>query len=188
MSDINFEKLINDDPRTAYEKLIDQFGGYVYTIAVSKLGNIASKEDIEDCVSDIFVEVYSNLKKYSPSKGEIKVFIGNIAKRRAIDTFRKMSYRNGITVSADDEDKNIGMLSAENDTESEAESNMLRKKLWESVRSLGEPDSNIIIYQYFYRMNIKDIAKKLLMSADAVSKRSQRARQKLKTMLEISMR
>lgn len=41
MSDINFEKMISNDPRTAYEMLIDQFGGYVYTIAVSKLGGIA---------------------------------------------------------------------------------------------------------------------------------------------------
>ena len=167
--------------RNAYEQLVSRFGGYVYTIVLSKLGGLGSREDIEDCVSDVFVEVYSSMEKFSGEKGSLRAFVGSIAKRRAIDAFRRLSYRQSVTVPADDE--NTGSLPSSEDTSRQAEENILRKKLWDSVKSLGQPDRDIILFQYFYRMQTGEIARKLGMSPAAVQKRSQRARKKLKSIL-----
>ena len=51
------------------------------------------------------------------------------------------------------------------------------------VNSLGEPDSTIIVQQYFYERTAKEIANSIGMTAAAVQKRSVRAREKLKDML-----
>ena len=54
-----------------------------------------------------------------------------------------------------------------------------RKKL----RYLTEPDSTIIIQQYYYNRTASEIAKAISMTASAVQKRSVRARSKLKELL-----
>ncbi len=76
------------------------------------------------------------------------------------------------------------LLSAGNSTEEEAEENILHDRLWKIVRSLGEPDSSIIIYQYFYNQKVSEVARRLGMTAGAVQKRSLRARKKIKAILE----
>lgn len=181
MTDTEWSRLIELSPRQAFGQLVDEFGGYVYTIVVSKIGGCAGQEDIEDCVSDIFVEVYSSLGKFSAAQGSLKAFIGSIAKRRSIDAFRKLARRGLTTVSADEEE--TGLPPSESDTAAEAEDAILRQRLWDEVRALNEPDRSIIVYQYFYRMECTDIAAKLKMTAAAVRKRSQRARKKLKEIL-----
>lgn len=165
-----------------WASLIDDYGGLVYAIVLNKLNRCGTKEDIEDCVSDIFVEVYRSLPGYDPEKGDMKVFVSSIAKRRAIDAFRRLSYRMNVTDHIDDEQ--IPPIHSPEDTAEEAEKRILRKKLWETVKALGEPDSTIILYQYFYNMRSKEIAKRLSMSTAAVMKRSLRARAKIREMLE----
>ena len=51
------------------------------------------------------------------------------------------------------------------------------------IKELGEPDTSIIIKQYYYNMTVAEIGKAISMTAAAVQKRSVRARQKLKKML-----
>ena len=50
------------------------------------------------------------------------------------------------------------------------------------IKQLGEPDSTIIIQQYFYERTAKEIAESISMTAAAVQKRSSRARQRLKAL------
>ncbi|MDE6679287.1 MAG: sigma-70 family RNA polymerase sigma factor, partial [Ruminococcus sp.] len=84
----------------------------------------------------------------------------------------------------DIDDEDLILPPSESDTEDEAENRIFRKNLWDIVRSLGEPDSSIIIYQYFYNRKITEIAKILGMTSGAVQKRSLRARKKIGTILE----
>lgn len=51
---------------------------------------------------------------------------------------------------------------------------------WKTIKELGEPDSIILIQQFFYEKTAKEIGKMLSMTAAAVHKRSTRARERLK--------
>lgn len=64
-----------------------------------------------------------------------------------------------------------------------AESDERRRIVMQAVKDLGEPDSTIIVQQYFYNRTAKDIGKQVAMTSAAVQKRSSRARQKLKALL-----
>ena len=180
MSDPEWAELLDKSPDHAYEQLIDCYGNYVYAIVISKLGRVGTREDAEDCVSDVFVDIFKNRHRYSADSGSLKSFIGTIAKRRAIDMFRQLTGRKD-TASIDDEDVMLPQsdVNIENETDKKLENN----RLWSTVRSLGEPDSSIIIYQYYYDCSVREIAKKLSMTADAVQKRSLRARKKIGKLL-----
>lgn len=182
MTDIQWLEILKKSPKKAHTMLIEEYGGYVYAIVIDKLRSLCSSEEIEDCVSDVFVEVFTNIDRFDSSKGSLKSYISVIAKRTAINAFNRISYRRNISVSADDEET-VMPVSAENPAD-DVQKKLFRQRLWDIVESLGEPDSSIIVYQYFYDMKVSDIAKKLLMTAAAVQKRSLRARQKLKGILE----
>ena len=181
MSDSEWEQLLSSSPRDAYEYLIEQYGNLVYAIVLNKLGGYGTREDIEDCVSDIMVEFIRNAGKFSAENGSLKSYISTIAKYRAIDAFRRLACHNNISLDTDED--NITLLSTGN-TEEEAEKNILHDRLWEIIRSLGEPDSSIIIYQYFYNQKVSEVARRLGMTSGAVQKRSVRARKKIKAILE----
>ena len=182
MTDSEWEQLLNSSPRQAYETLIEQYGNLVYAIVLNKIGKCGSKEDIEDCVSDIMVELLKNAGKFSSGIGSLKSYISTIAKRRAIDAFRQITGKNNRHSDIDDE--NIIIPPASYDIEEETEKRILNSNLWNTVKSLGEPDSSIIVYQYFYNYKVNEIAKILKMTSNAVQKRSIRARKKIGTILK----
>ena len=65
------------------ELLVENFGAYVKAVVINKIGGVATREDIEDCVSDVFLEVCRNPDSFPVSNDEAKYCIGTIAKRRA---------------------------------------------------------------------------------------------------------
>ncbi|MDE6781749.1 MAG: sigma-70 family RNA polymerase sigma factor [Ruminococcus sp.] len=182
MNDSEWEQLLASSPRDAYEFLIEQYGGLIYTIVINKLGRFGTREDVEDCVSDIMVEFLKNAGNFSAVTGSLKTYISTVAKFRAIDAFRRISGQNNHYSGIDDEE--INLPPSENNTEEEAEKRIFRQELWNIVKSLGEPDSSIIIYQYFYNRKISEIARILGMTSGAVQKRSLRARKKIGVILE----
>ena len=181
MTDTEWLTLIKKSPQQAHSVLIEKYGNLVYVIVVSKIGNYASREEIEDYVSDAFVEIFRCAEKFDSSKGTLKTFVSTIAKRTALNAFSRITYRCRNTKSMDDDEYEIA--SPADNPEEEIQKKMLRKRLWEIVESLGEPDASIIVYQYFYDMTVCETAKKLSMTPGAVQKRSIRARNQIKKIL-----
>lgn len=181
MTDTEWVELYKSSPKKAYAALVEQFSGLVYTIAVNRLGNCATRQDAEDCTGDIFLEIFRSADRFSPESGSLKTFVGTIARRRATDAFRSLSRKYSLTESSDDEE--AVALPAADDVEDETDQRLLKDELWKRIRELGQPDSAIIIYRYFYRLTAAETAQRLSMSAAAVEKRCQRARKKLKDIL-----
>ncbi|MBR4627083.1 MAG: sigma-70 family RNA polymerase sigma factor [Ruminococcus sp.] len=173
-------ELSGGSPEEVYRELISTYGGYVYAVVMNRLNRVGTREDVEDCVSAVFVELYTSLEDMTPEKGSIKSYIGRIADRRAVDAFRRLTYRQSNTASDDE----LPEAPSEFDTEAETEKRMMKKRLWEAVQSLGSPDSDIIIMQYYYNMRPHDIAKRLGLTTGAVRKRSERARKKLSEIMK----
>jgi len=181
MTDSEWATLFESSPKKAYEMLIENFGNLIYAIVINKLGNCGSIDDVEDCVSDIFVELLKNGRNFSEGSGSLKAYVSTIARNRAIDSYRKLSRKNSMVYSM--EDDGFSLMTSAFDTETEVEKRADKQKLWETIKSLGEPDTSIIVYQYFYGFNVHKIASLLLMSPDSVQKRSIRARKKIKQIL-----
>jgi RNA polymerase sigma-70 factor (ECF subfamily) len=165
----------------AQRALFDEYFSYVYTIVFSKLKGCASREDIEECVGDVFASIYIYYNENKAPDGEITAFVGTVARRKAIDVFRKLTRNTIHTVSVDDEE--VSTLESPDNTIEKIENKEMRSVLLSCIEQLGEPDSTIIIQKYFFMRSSKEIAETVSMTPDAVRMRSKRALEKLRKQL-----
>lgn len=177
MDDRELLKILETDPERGIRQMMQQYAALAYSIIAGRSGSAASAEDVEECVSDVFYEVYRQRGRFDPEKGTVRAFVSVVARRRAINLFRR-------TVREAGRRADIPLPEGEEDNFEEtligAEE---RRSLIETVRSLGEPDSQIIFRRYYFGQKSKEIAADLGMTPGAVDTRLSRALVKLRTML-----
>ena len=127
------------------------------------------KEDIEECVSDVFFELYRCRDKIDLSKGSLKTFLLRIAERQAIKYYERKT---------DKFDKISLQEQLEKGEEPLSDHNV------EAIKGLGEPTASIVIQKYYYGMTAKEIGQRAGLSKNAVEKRLKRGLEKLKTVLQ----
>ena len=166
---------------TAHKELFEEYCSYVYTIVYNRLRSCVSREDIEECVCDVFADVYIYYDDSKEIEGDISGFIGTIARRKSAEIYKRSAVRSEA-VSMDDE--SLYMISSDQDIEAEAEKNERRRTVLDKIRELGEPDSTIIVQKYYYGRTAKEIAEMVALTPENVRVRSGRAVKKLREMLE----
>lgn len=181
MTDKELRRKMEQSAEAGRRALFDEYCGYVYAICANKLKGCGTSEDIDECISDTFAAVFAYLDRTTGADGELRGIIGTIAKRTAIGYFRRLSKKNDTTVSMESE--SIGELSSDFRVDESAELSALRETVFDCVKSLGEPDSSIIVYFYYYGMKTKQIASLVELSDIAVQKRLSRSRKKLREIL-----
>lgn len=181
MTDSEFKALMLRSAENAHRKLFDEYSGYVYSICANKLNDCGSKEDIEECLSDSFAAIFRYFDSESNRNGDLKGIIGTITKRIAVDYFRKLSGKTGRTVSIDDEV--FPKISSDIRVDDETEKALIREIIMDCIDRLGEPDSSIIVFYFFYGRTSREIAKHLHTSDWTVQKRISRAKKKLEKLL-----
>lgn len=180
MTGTEYSKLFRRSEDAAYRALFDEYGDYVYTIVYNKLHSSGSREDIEECVSDVFAKIFFNYDTSSEHEGDLKGYISTVAKRTAIDAFRRTASYNSNVTEIDDEAFSI---SSDTDIEADSDESEVHSILMREISSLGEPDSTIIIQKYYFDRNSSEIADMLSMKASAVRMRCRRAMSRLEEKL-----
>ncbi len=180
MTHSEYRLLWEADKARAQQTLFNEYLNYVYAIVYNRLRSCGSREDIGDCVIDVFMDVFSSYDYKAEIDGDIKGFIGTVAFRKAANYYRRLS-RNGPGISLDDGCAEV-IPSDENVSEN-AENCELRALLLDLTESLGKPDSTIILEKYFYGSSTLDIAKLVHLSPIAVRVRCSRALKKLRKLL-----
>lgn len=182
LSDNELLQLFIIKPEKALDKIINMYAGMVYAIVYDKLSLICSKEDIEECVSDVFYEVYRKREDIDLQKGSIKTFIAIVSKRKAIDIYRSLKNKNSKTISLDD-------ILCENTVKDNANvEQVVTKKegqdvIIKEIKGLGEPDSEIFIRKYYFGQSTKLIAKALGIKENTIDKKVSRGLVKLREVL-----
>ena len=178
--------LMQSSPAECHKALVREYGRYVYAIVYNKLRGCGTEEDIEECVSDVFADIFMKCKVDITSENDVKYLISTVAQRRAIDSFRSLTARANHITDTDDED--ISMLVSDFSVDEHVDRSELRRVLLDKIDELGEPDSTIIIQKFYYNRDSKEIAKAVSMTASAVRVRCSRAMDKLRTKLvEVGM-
>jgi len=174
-----YRLMLKTEKKKAQRMIFDEYYNYVYAIVHIRLRN-GCREDVDECVSDVFSDVFSSYDPDMLITGDMKGFIGMIAERRATDYYRRLS-RPPVSVSIDDDTAEV--LPAADDVLKSAEDNELRRILLELIDSLGEPDATILIQKYFYNRNSREISDIMPLSPVMVRIRSSRALKKLRKLL-----
>lgn len=178
MEDALLLSLLKENPDKGWRQMMDQYTGLIYHIVRGKMGANFSQEEIEDCVSEVFVQAYEQWDRYDPEKSSVKTYLAMIAVRRAIDAVRRFR----MTDSIDDENTpEIPEISAGILNDLIREEN--RAELFQAIRKLPEIDRKLIYLRFWENRSSKEMGAQIGLTAAAVDQRIHRLLLKLRNTL-----
>lgn len=154
----------------ALEWVIDQYTPYVSAIVWNILGQSMTRQDAEETISDVFVALWRNRER--PRPGQLKGYLGYIARSRAINKLREAGRELEL-------EENILTL-PEDGPEIVAEGRERRAAVRRAVQSMGPPDREIFVRYYYYCQSAAEIAQYVGLTAAGVRQRLKRGRDKLR--------
>lgn len=181
MQDVELLMEFERNPEQALGYLIDEYADLVFSIIHGKVSTVGTKEDIQECVSDVFMEFYQQISKVNLEKGSIKAYLAIIAKRKGIDLYRKLI--RVISHSEDIEEDSERYVDLRTNIEQDMIRKEEKKSILQAMDSLGEPDREIFIRKYYMGQKTKEIAEALNLLDNTVDKKISRGLKKLRILL-----
>lgn len=176
MNDDKLIKLIKKNPSKGLSAAIDQYGPLVKTI-VTRIIGYENQQDVEECISDIFVELWKSCNNFNPEKGTIKNYITSIARFKAINVLnRKIIKHESIPLEEDEFELDLDLT---NEVSKTINKNIIEKTL----DNLSQPDKDIFIRRYYLFESVKEIALSLNLTPKTVENKLYRGKNKLKDAL-----
>lgn len=170
---------IMESRKDGFRIMFQQYHGYVYAIVWNRICKVASHEDAEECVNDIFTDIFLQFDLIE--EGKLQSYIRTVAKRKAINCFYRMTAK-PLSVSLDETEYDT--IASDDDIEQNYEKAELRKTLLNKIKMLGYPDEIIVMMKYYYDSQPEEIAKATHLSRAAVRMRLSRAIKRLAKLLE----
>ncbi len=160
----------------AYEFLIREYTKPVYYLTYNILNIGNSKEDIEECVADVFLEVWLKINKFDSERSNFKTWVLILTKYKALAYKRKLkkNYVENIDDYQIEETDTIEKHVIDRETQ---------KKLIETINSFNKMDKELFIRRYFCDEKISDIMQSLGLSRSAIDNRLLRGRKIIKEVL-----
>ena len=147
--------------------VMEQYCGLVFTVCSNYL---CDREDVKECVNEVFAEFSLNYEKFKKEKGSLRNYLCKIAKNCAIDKYNKNMRQKQAEQAAADQwiEENEYGIGREH-----------KELLDGALDHLSPVDSRIIRMKYYDGMTFKEISEQLHMDYNLVKKRSQRSYKKL---------
>jgi RNA polymerase sigma-70 factor (ECF subfamily) len=143
--------------------------------------SLATSDDIEDLLQNIFIKVYRNINEYNVSL-LFSSWIYRIAHNEMIDWYRKEKRR--ATLSLDDEAQDIvSKLFTEDDHVTRFSNAEQKKLVTDAVNTLDEKYKDILLLRFFEEKSYEEIADILQIPPGTVAVRINRAKKQLEKTL-----
>lgn len=161
---------------SAINYAINKYSKLMWHIAGTVLKNVASSEDIEECVADVFIYLWKNANSFDEQRGNLKSWLSMVAKSKAIDRYRQLSKAKEVSLNDEILMESMGVL--DNVLSSE-----LKLELIVAINSLGEPDKEIIVRRYYYQQKPKEISFVLGLPVKHIENRLYRSKLKMREIM-----
>ncbi|MGL4337592.1 MAG: sigma-70 family RNA polymerase sigma factor, partial [Turicibacter sp.] len=171
-------KLKQKDPK-ALEYLMDTYTPQVYFLIKRIIGMIASHEDVEEMVSDVFVSVWKDIDQFDEKRGTLQTFVFLKARTQALN-FKRVHERHSLKVVYDKE-IDLNTVSDSNQLIDKVESNVLVEVINRFIDKMKEPDKSYFVMRYFLYYDLKSIASAYKTTVKAVESSLYRSKKQLKT-------
>ena len=164
---------IRNKDASVYEYMVGKYSKLIYFLAYNILSESCGKEDIEECVADVFLDVWIRIREYDESKGNFRTWLLVLAKYKALDYKRRMHPHNVINI----EDVEIRDIS---DLENQVLLRQDQEKIMNIISSFQKTDRELFIRRFFLGEKINDLAKAFNLSRSAIDNRLLRGRKMIK--------
>jgi len=98
MTDEEIAKRLRQKNIEIFDYIMERYNKLLWVVAGNILEKSGSPEDIEDCISNVYIKLLENPKLYDYKKGSLKSFLVRVAKNLAIDRYRKLARGNVTTI------------------------------------------------------------------------------------------
>jgi len=170
-------EILQSGSREEFIHIMQAYNKLLWVIVGGVLSGVGSAEDMEECISDIYVALWRDPKSYDPQKGSLKTFIATIAKHRAIDKYRQLTKNRYVEF-----DDAVGATTG--DLLDPIIKHDLYDSLYEAIGTLKEPDKEIVIRRYFFDEMPAGIAKRISIPVKEVKNRLYQSKLRLKKTLQ----
>lgn len=168
------EKLVhrlNKHDEKALIQIMDLYTPLVATVISNVAKGSMSKEDIEETVSDVFVTLWNNRENVKANT--LKGYICCIARTRAINKVKSVS--NKAVLNIDDYD-----IHDDFSIEDETDKKDIEQELREVIKTIGEPDKEILLRYYYLCETVSVISEKTSIKLETVKSKLRRTRERIK--------
>ena len=158
------------------EDAIHRYSPYVAGVIRRVLGQLGTREDLEELSSDVFVALWKSAGTLRENSN-LKLWLGVVARNRALKHLRSLR----LELPLDD-----GLLPADLQQEPSRfwERQEEARQVRQAVLSMEPPDQDIFLRHYFWRQSVDRIAGELNMNPSTVKSRLKRGREKLRNKLK----
>ncbi len=174
MKDETLLRLLQTDPDAGMDRLVRQYGGFVFAVVKGRLDGVCDSAEIEDCAADVFLDFYQHSGDFRQA-ASLKNYLCVMARNRAVDCFRKKR----PTLSLDGGDFPVAIPDG-SDLSAEAAEKQVREAVWAEIRRMPPPDCDILFRKYYLGERAEKIAADLKLTVSDVDTRAHRAVRKLK--------
>ena len=164
------ERIINE--------IIVKYSKLLWSIVSVVLKNVGTEQDIEECVADVFIDLWEYPDKYDAERGTLKTWLCMVARYKAIDRYRALSRNNTVPLEGAMMVGRMGMQDALLQEET-------KRELVAAVNALTDVEKDILIRRYYYEQKPKEIAKALDLSLKQVQNHLYRSKQKLRKAISV---
>ena len=170
-------EMLSSGDKEAFYRIMEKYNKLLWVVVGGVLNNVGTNEDIEECISDVYVSLWQKPKAYDPRKGSLKTYLAVVAKSKALDRYRKLTKVKIVELDEAIRSSNDDLLEyiAKRDMYSE---------LYEAIRSLKEPDREILIRRYFFDEKPSGIAEKTSLPTKEVENRLYQSKIRLREALK----
>lgn len=149
--DTRLLKRIAEGSQDAFDEFYEKYASFILHIAIQI---VADKNEAEDVMHDIFLQVYEKPKQFNPKRGSMKAWLAVMTKNRCIDRLRK---KKPVLVHK------LEMLETEDDVKTELSVLMKIEKelIIDALKQIPEKQQNVIYGIYFQNMTQKELSKTL---------------------------
>lgn len=161
----------------AYEYMIDKYTKMIYCLDYNILSGSHSKEDIEECVADVFLDAWIKIAEFDEEKANFRTWLLILTKYKAL-TYRRKNHLSNVV--------NIDDIEIRDDINLEKQV-LLRQdqeQVIKVINSFQETDREIFIRRFFLGEQINDLAIAYNLSRAAVDNRLLRGRKIIKEVLQ----
>jgi RNA polymerase sigma-70 factor (ECF subfamily) len=160
---------------SALLEIMQAYNKLLWVIAAGILSGVGTAEDIEECVSDVYVRFWNEPEKHDPSRGSLKIYLSVMSKSMALNMYEKLRKGKNAQLHeslADDEDFIEQIFTRD-----------MSRRIYKAIMMMDEPDKEILIRRLFLNQKPAFIAEKLGLPAKEVENRIYRKKQKIRQCL-----
>ncbi len=133
------------------EKIINKYSKLLWSVSSKILNGIGNEQDVEECIADVFIDLWREPDKFDVSRGTLKSWLCLKCRSKSIDRFRKLASH-----GTDELDENLVSDFMEPGDEVIMRRDLERIKI--AIINLEEPAKEIMIRRFIMDQKPSQIA------------------------------